>query len=97
VLTTGDTRFGYRPSIFFRRWTSQWAKAMERTIRYKEGNYASTFLETSKDTNGAYELIRVEIQPKGGNSFHYHRTFEEKFTAQSHRSDRRSRPRAEAR
>ena len=52
-----------------------------RTVRFAAGNYESTFLETSRDTGGVRELIRVEIQPHGGNEFHYHRTFEETFTA----------------
>lgn len=52
-----------------------------RTVRFKAGNYESTFLETSRDTHGAHELIRVQIQPNGGNEFHYHRNFEETFTA----------------
>ena len=56
-------------------------EGLERTVHYKAGNYASTFLKTAADTGGAYELIRVEIQPQGGNGFHYHRTFEETFTA----------------
>lgn len=53
-----------------------------RTVRFAEGNYESTFLETSRDTGGRHELIRVQIQPHGGNAFHYHRTFEETFTAE---------------
>ena len=38
-----------------------------RTVRFAAGNYQSTFLETSRDTGGIRELIRVEIQPHGGN------------------------------
>ena len=53
-----------------------------RTVRFAEGNYESTFLETSRDTAGHHELIRVQIQPHGGNAFHYHRNFEETFTAE---------------
>ena len=48
-----------------------------RTIRFAHGNYESTFLETGRDTHGTHESIRVQIQPKGGNSAHYHRQFEE--------------------
>ena len=52
----------------------------DRTIRNNEGNYESTFLETGRDTGGAYELIQVEVEPKGGNSWHYHKSFDEQFT-----------------
>lgn len=52
-----------------------------RTVRFAEGNYESTLLKTARDTQGAHEFIRIEIQPHGGNSFHYHRTFDETFTA----------------
>lgn len=52
----------------------------DRTIRNNAGNYESTFLETARETGGAHELIRVQIQPGGGNFPHYHRTFEETFT-----------------
>jgi quercetin dioxygenase-like cupin family protein len=53
---------------------------LDRTVRYKEGRYESTFLEDARDTNGAYELIQVRVQPGGGNGDHYHRNFEETFT-----------------
>jgi quercetin dioxygenase-like cupin family protein len=55
----------------------------DRTIRNSGGNYESTFLKTGRETGGAYELIRVQVQPKGGNFGHYHRTFEESFTTLS--------------
>lgn len=51
----------------------------DRTVINKEGNYASTFLKTGHDTNGAYELVRVEVEPQGGNDWHYHKTFDEFF------------------
>lgn len=51
-----------------------------RTVRYAKGHYESTFLETGHDTHGTHELIRVQIEPKGGNGAHYHRQFEETFT-----------------
>ncbi|GAB3547091.1 cupin domain-containing protein [Spirosoma fluminis] len=51
----------------------------DRTIVNKEGNYASTFLKTAHDTKGAYELVRVEVEPHGGNGWHYHKTFDEFF------------------
>jgi quercetin dioxygenase-like cupin family protein len=53
---------------------------MDRTVRNNEGNYEATFLETGRDTGGAYELIQVEIEPNGGNSWHYHKSFDEYFT-----------------
>ncbi|MBX2891172.1 MAG: cupin domain-containing protein [Saprospiraceae bacterium] len=40
-----------------------------------------TFLETSAETNGKYTLVQVELAPGGGNELHYHKTFEETFTA----------------
>jgi quercetin dioxygenase-like cupin family protein len=52
----------------------------DRTVRNNEGNYESTFLKTGRETRGSYELIRVEVEPKGGNSWHYHKTFDEHFT-----------------
>ncbi|HEX9956639.1 MAG TPA: cupin domain-containing protein [Fibrella sp.] len=54
----------------------------DRTVINREGNYASTFLKTGRETNGAYELIRVEVEPNGGNSWHYHKTFDEQFTVE---------------
>ncbi len=54
----------------------------DRTVINKDGNYASTFLKTSRETNGAYELIRVEVEPNGGNGWHYHKTFDEQFTVE---------------
>lgn len=53
-----------------------------RTVRFSDGNYESTFVKTARDTKGAYELIRVQIEPNGGNHFHYHRNFEETFTVE---------------
>ncbi len=50
------------------------------TIRNRDGNYESTFLTTSHESKGTYELIQVEIEPKEGNGWHYHKTFEEQFT-----------------
>jgi quercetin dioxygenase-like cupin family protein len=53
---------------------------LDRTIRNAEGNYETTFLKTGAESHGRYELLRVEIEPGGGNEWHYHRTFEEQFT-----------------
>lgn len=36
-------------------------------------------LKTSKDTDGKYTLIEVELQPGGGNPIHYHTRFTETF------------------
>ncbi len=54
----------------------------DRTVINTEGNYASTFLKTGRETNGAYEQIRVEVEPNGGNGWHYHKTFDEQFTVE---------------
>lgn len=53
----------------------------DRTIVNSEGNYSATFVKTSAETAGAYELVQVELGPKGGNDWHYHNSFEERFTA----------------
>jgi quercetin dioxygenase-like cupin family protein len=52
----------------------------DRTVRFSEGNYQSTFLKTGAETNGANELIKVELEPHGGNDWHYHKAFDESFT-----------------
>src|SRR5690349_1578819 len=51
----------------------------DRKVLSKAGNYSATFLKTGHDTHGKYELIRVELEPKGGNEWHYHKTFTEHF------------------
>lgn len=40
-----------------------------------------TFLETATETDGKFTLVQVELAPNGGNDLHYHKTFEETFTA----------------
>lgn len=40
-----------------------------------------TFLETAAETNGKFTLVQVELAPNGGNDLHYHKTFDETFTA----------------
>ncbi|HEX8529804.1 MAG TPA: cupin domain-containing protein, partial [Cytophagales bacterium] len=55
----------------------------DRTIRNAGGNYETTFLKTGAESHGRYELLRVEVEPGGGNEWHYHRTFEEQFTVLS--------------
>lgn len=52
----------------------------DRTVYNSGGNYRSTFLKTGHETGGAYELIRVEVEPHGGNGWHYHKSFDEYFT-----------------
>jgi quercetin dioxygenase-like cupin family protein len=52
----------------------------DRTIVNSAGNYAATFIKTGADTHGDYELVQVELEPKGGNDWHYHKDFEEQFT-----------------
>ena len=53
---------------------------LPRTIYNTEGNYSATFVKTGNETNGAYELVQVELEPNGGNDWHYHKTFAEQFT-----------------
>jgi quercetin dioxygenase-like cupin family protein len=52
----------------------------DRTIINSEGSYSASFLKTGAETNGAYELVQVELEPNGGNDWHYHSSFEESFT-----------------
>lgn len=52
----------------------------DRTIINKEGNYSATFVKTGKETSNAYELVQVELEPNGGNDWHYHSSFVEQFT-----------------
>lgn len=51
-----------------------------RTIYNTAGNYSATFVKTANETNGAYEMVQVELEPHGGNDWHYHNTFAEQFT-----------------
>jgi len=51
----------------------------DRTIRNLEDHYTVTFLKTSRETNGAYEEVKVDLEPGGGNLWHYHTAFVEKF------------------
>lgn len=51
----------------------------DRTIRNSMDRYTVTFLKTSRETNGAYEEVKVELEPGGGNEWHYHKDFAEKF------------------
>ena len=51
----------------------------DRTITNTQGDYTVTFLKTNYETNGAYEFVKVTLAPKGGNDWHYHKQFVEKF------------------
>lgn len=53
---------------------------LPRTIYNTAGNYSATFVKTGNETNGAYELVQVELEPHGGNDWHYHKNFVEEFT-----------------
>jgi quercetin dioxygenase-like cupin family protein len=55
-------------------------KRTDKTIYNKEGNYAVTFVQTARESNNAYELVQVELEPNGGNDWHYHNSFTEQFT-----------------
>ncbi len=39
----------------------------------------TTFLETSEETGGEHTLIEIELAPGGGNTPHYHKTYDEHF------------------
>lgn len=39
----------------------------------------ASILKTSAQTQGAYTLIEVELQPDGGNPIHFHKRFTEDF------------------
>jgi quercetin dioxygenase-like cupin family protein len=51
----------------------------DRTISNPVGDYQVTFLKTNRETGGAYELVQVSLAPGGGNDWHYHNQFVEKF------------------
>jgi len=51
----------------------------DRTIRNSMDRYSVTFLKTSRETNGTYEEVKVVLEPGGGNEWHYHTAFVEKF------------------
>lgn len=52
----------------------------DKTIYNRAGNYSATFVKSRAETNNAYELVQVELEPKGGNDWHYHTSFAEQFT-----------------
>ena len=55
-------------------------KRADRTVYNREGNYSATFVKSGYETNNAYELVEVELEPNGGNDWHYHKSFSEQFT-----------------
>lgn len=57
----------------------------DKTIYNREGNYAATFVKTGRETSNAYELVEVELEPYGGNDWHYHSDFVETFTVKDGR------------
>ncbi len=40
-----------------------------------------TFIRTAEESHDAITEIEVELAPKGGNDLHYHKSFDEEFTA----------------
>jgi quercetin dioxygenase-like cupin family protein len=52
----------------------------DRTLYNPGGNYSVTFIKTGAETHGSYEAIQVDLEPLGGNGWHYHKTFDEMFT-----------------
>jgi mannose-6-phosphate isomerase-like protein (cupin superfamily) len=51
----------------------------DRSIVNSTDHYTVTFLKTSKETDGAYEEVEVLLEPQGGNEWHYHMAFVERF------------------
>ncbi|MFW6289445.1 MAG: cupin domain-containing protein [Mariniphaga sp.] len=51
----------------------------DRTLFNSNGNYSVTFVKSGLETGGSYELVEVELEPNGGNDWHYHKTFDEQF------------------
>jgi quercetin dioxygenase-like cupin family protein len=76
--------FGYGAIVIFAAFLPPLDRSVgaraDRTIVNREGNYSATFVKTGAETNGAYEMVQVELEPNGGNDWHYHNSFEESFT-----------------
>ena len=72
--------FGYIGTVSFAAFLAPLDRTVgnrsDRTIVNSEGNYSATFVKTGAETNGAYELVQVELEPYGGNDWHYHHSFE---------------------
>ena len=67
-------------SAFLPRLDRSVGNRADKTIYNGEGNYSATFKQSSRETNNAYELVEVELEPNGGNDWHYHSNFTEQFT-----------------
>lgn len=52
---------------------------MERKIYNPIQKDYVTFIKTSKETNGEYTLVEVELADGGGVGLHYHKTYSEAF------------------
>ncbi len=52
----------------------------DKTICNRAGNYSATIVKSGAETKNTYELVHVDLEPKGGNDWHYHANFEEQFT-----------------
>jgi mannose-6-phosphate isomerase-like protein (cupin superfamily) len=52
---------------------------MKRTIENPMVGDRVTFLKTTRETNGKYVHVEVELRPGGGNDLHYHTAFDEHF------------------
>ena len=76
--------FGYAAIVIFAAFLPTLDRTVgqrsDRTIINSEGGYSATFVKTGAETNGAYELVQVELEPYGGNDWHYHTSFEESFS-----------------
>ncbi|TLS51737.1 cupin domain-containing protein [Paenibacillus antri] len=56
-------------------------RTLPRTIENPLVKDRVTFLTTAAESEGAYEYVKVELAPGGGNGLHYHRTYSERFEA----------------
>lgn len=53
----------------------------DRTITNPVIGDEATFVVTSEESGGEYELIEIRLVPGGGNALHFHIAFEEQFEA----------------
>lgn len=54
---------------------------MKRTLFNPVLKETVTFIQTSRETNGAVSDLEITLAPGGGNPLHYHTTYTELFTA----------------
>jgi mannose-6-phosphate isomerase-like protein (cupin superfamily) len=52
---------------------------LQKTIKNPLVGDEVSFIKTSRETNGAYCLVEVVLQPGGSTGLHYHTRFNEKF------------------